>query len=108
MSSNIKRILNDAYGKFETELEVEYENRLTETMIQGDWSVKSQWATYNQVILELKHNLKDMIKVKELQYKLTDGENPNRACMSVLEDIRTNSPELERLYLKIKTLSFKG
>jgi len=59
------------------------------------------WLTYNQVILELKHNIKDALKVKELQYRLTDSENPNKACLDVLADIKKNSPELERLYYKI-------
>jgi hypothetical protein len=77
-------------------------NKITENLILGDIEEKQAWATYNQVILELKNTLKDNLKVKELQYKLTEDINPNEVCIQVIEPIKTKSPELERLYYKIK------
>ena len=43
-----------------------------------------------------------MIKVKELQYKLTEDINPNIVCLEVIESLKNLNPELERLYYKIK------
>jgi|TARA_R110000796_G_scaffold88545_8_gene190462 hypothetical protein len=102
MKDDIRRILRQSYGKFETHLEEVYATKMTEHISKGDWNNKVEWATYNQVILELKHNLKDMLKVRRLQYNLTEGNNPKKVCISVLEEIRMDSPELERLYYKIK------
>jgi hypothetical protein len=100
MKAQIKKILDEAYGKFETELELEYASLLEKGISSEDWRVREEWATYNQIILELKHNMNDMISVKELQYKLTDNEQPEIACKSILENIKRNS-ELDRLYNKI-------
>ena len=64
---------------------------------------REKWATYNQVLVELKHNIKDMLKVKELQYKLTeDDSNPTISCIDVLDSLKNRSDELERLYNKIR------
>lgn len=95
-------VLREHYGDFNSYLEHEYENKITENLILGDIEEKQAWATYNQVILELKNTLKDNLKVKELQYKLTEEANPNEVCIQVIEAIKTQSPELERLYYKIK------
>lgn len=98
----IKKVLREYYGNFNTYLEHEYENKLTENLIVGDLDNKKAWVTYNQVILELKNNLKDMLKVKELQYRLTEAKNPNEVCIEVLETVKERTPELDRLYYKIK------
>ena len=101
IKTKIRESLREQYGEFVTYLEHEYETKLTENLIDGDIDKKRAWLTYNQVILELKHTLKDMIKVRELQYKLTDNEDPNEVCISVMEDIKNQTKELERLYNKI-------
>ncbi len=93
--------MREAYGSFDTYLEHEYENKLTDNLFNGDLKSKQEWVTYNQVILELKHNIKDGIKVKELQYKLTEDSPPNQACIEVIDGIKNLSPELYRLYNKI-------
>lgn len=99
LRTRIQRILREAYGSFDSFLENEYSNHLTKKLINDD---KNKWITYNQVILELKHNIKDSLRVKELQYKLTDIDyNPNEVCIKILETIELN-PELERLYHKIR------
>ena len=101
LKSKIKQKLREAYGPFDTYLEHEYVNKLTENLFNGDLKLKEEWATYNQVILELKHNIKDGIKVKELQYKLTEDSPPNQACIEVIDGIKNLTPELYRLYNKI-------
>lgn len=102
LKEKIKIALRERYGDFNTYLEHEYENKITETLILGDVEEKKAWATYNQVMLELKNNLKDNLKVKELQYMLTEETDPNEVCIQVIEDIKSKTPELERLYYKIK------
>ena len=101
IKSKIREQLRETYGSFDTYLEHEYEDKLTEHLFNDDFDLKKEWATYNQVILELKHNIKDIIKVKELQYKLTDDTPPNEACIEVISDIKNLTPELNRLYNKI-------
>jgi hypothetical protein len=100
----IRDILKEHYGEFNTFLEIEYENKLTENLIVGDNKTKNAWITYNQVILELKFNLRDNLRVKQLQYNLTEDSNPNLECIKVIEEIETLTPELTRLYEKIQNL----
>lgn len=102
LKSRIRKLLKEHYGEFTTTLEHQYENKLTENLIIGNIEKKKEWLTYNQVILELKNTLKDMLKVKELQYKLTENINPNEVCIEMMEDLKDRSPELERLYYKIR------
>ena len=99
LRAKIQYVLREAYGPFNSFLENKYSTHLTKKLISDD---KNKWITYNQVVLELKHNIKDSLRVEELQYKLTDIEyNPNEACIQILEAVELN-PELERLYYKIK------
>lgn len=106
LKTKIRRALKKTYGDFDTFLEHKYEDKLTESLITGNIDEKKAWLTYNQVILELKNTLNDMLKVKELQYKLTEDVdssiNTNDACIEVIEDIKFRTEELERLYYKIK------
>ena len=101
LRDKIKTKLREAYGSFHSHLEFEYEKHVTENLFLGDINSKSEWITYNQVILEFKHNLKDMLKVKELQYRLTEEINPNEVCIDVISRVENRTPELERLYNKI-------
>jgi hypothetical protein len=98
----IREELRKRYGNFDSILEHQYEDVITEKLVDGPLVKRSQWATYNQIILEIKYSLKDMLKVKELLYKLTEDENPNDMVIEAIEDIKTFTPELERLYYKIK------
>lgn len=100
----IRDVLRDYYGDFNTFLEIEYENKLTENLILGDYETKNAWATYNQVILELKFSLHDTLRVKQLQYNLTEDSNPKLVCMKIIEEVETLTPELTRLYEKIQNL----
>lgn len=102
IKEKIRLALREHYGEFNSYLEHEYEDKITENLILGDSEEKKAWATYNQVMLELKNNLKDTLKVKELQYKLTDDADPNEVCIEIIETLDSKTPELERLYYKIK------
>lgn len=104
LKTKIKLVLREHYGDFSTNLEHEYETKLTTNLIEGDMDKKRAWVTYNQVVLELKHSLKDMLRVKELQYKLTEDTDPTNVCIEVIEPVINRSPELERLYYKIRNL----
>jgi len=100
--AKIRSVLREHYGNFETFLEHEYEDKVVSNLAEGNLKDKDAWATYNQVILELKHSIKDNLKVKELQYKLTENTDPNRVCIEVIRDVKNLTPELNRLYHKIK------
>ena len=97
----IRQALREQYGEFNTHLEHIYEEKVTDNLASGNKKDKEAWSTYNQVVLELKHSIKDNLKVKELQYKLTDKFNPNEVCIEVIRDVEKPSLELERLYVKI-------
>lgn len=101
IKSKIKDVLRSQYGDFETYLELVYEDTLTDKLTNNNVKNKKKWITYNQVVLELKHSIKDHLRVKELQYGLTENTDPNKVCIEVLEPIKSLSPELERLYYKI-------
>ena len=102
LKNKIRKRLQEHYGVFDSYLELKYEIVITEQLLNGDSVKKHEWATYNQVILELKDNIQDMLKVKELQYKLTESLSPKEDCIQILEDVKDVSPELQRLYYKIK------
>lgn len=101
MKALIKKALREAYGEFTSPLEHQYENVIIEGLSEENMDVKRKWITYNQVVLELKNNLRNELKVKELQYYLTDDKDPNQVCINVMEDIKDSSPEIKRLYEKI-------
>ena len=67
--SKIRQVLREQYGDFTTHLEHIYEDKLTEGLADTNPKRRKAWATYHQVVLELKNSLKDNLKVKELQYK---------------------------------------
>jgi hypothetical protein len=104
LKSKISFVLREHYGSFETNLEIEYESKLIKELLVGDMNNKKAWVTYNQVILELKNNIKDNLKVSELQYRLTEDIDPNKVCISLIEELEIRTDELNRLYDKIRNL----
>jgi len=101
LKRKIRKALRESYGDFNTNLEGMYRDKITEALLNETLPNKKEWVTYNQVILELKHNIKDNLLVRELLYRLTDIEDPNNACIEVIKEVKTRTPELERLYFKI-------
>lgn len=101
----IREVLEEHYGMFQTQLEVEYEDKLVNCLMEESYETKHEWATYNQVVIELKNNLHEYQLVQELQYRLTDLECPKNACIEVIGKGKVVTPELQRLYEKI--INFK-
>ena len=105
LEDRIRDVLRLHYGAFETKLELIYENQIVQVLMDGDINNNSKWVTYNQVILEYKKVIKDFLKVKELQYRLIEKEDPDNVCMDVIRNTQMKTPELQRLYEKI--MNFK-
>lgn len=64
--------------------------------------IRQEWVTYNQLILELKFGAKNQHKVKELLYRLTEDTNPISECITILNNCNELTPEMRRLYDKIR------
>jgi hypothetical protein len=105
LDERVREVLRSHYGSFDTFLEEKYESTITDRLIAETFDKKHEWATYNQVVLELKNNLSEMQLVKELQYRLTDYESPRDACIEVISSSKNVTPELLRLYEKIKNFN---
>lgn len=105
LEDRIREVLRHHYGDFCTELEIEYEDTLVQSLLEDNNFSRDKWATYNQVILEYKDVMQDFIAVQELQYRLTDKEDPDTVCMDVIRNSHRITPELQRLYEKI--MNFK-
>jgi len=103
LKEKIRLELEKVYGQYEKGLESTYSDKIIYEIMSNPYNEKLEWSTYNQVIIELKHNLSLRLKLKELLYRITDEENPTDACISVLEKITNKTPELIRLYEKVKT-----
>jgi hypothetical protein len=98
---HILAVLRSTYGDFNTKLEHQYSDAIITEISENTVNTVRQWLTYHQVILELKKNADTLNKSKELQYRLSDGENPKKACMKIISEITNCNPELKRLYDKI-------
>lgn len=101
LKSKIRSLLRESYGDFKTDLEYQYRDKITEALLVEDLKNRKEWVTYNQVLLEFKHTLKDQLRVSKLLYKLTDDGEPNKACIEVIKEVEIRTPELDRLYFKI-------
>jgi len=105
LKTKILKLLREGYGEFDSHLEVQYQetvsNNLTKSQQSNNRNNVREWVTYNQVILEFKNNLRDFSKVKELQYRITDQEDPTEVCIEVIKESKQRSPELNRLYFKL-------
>jgi hypothetical protein len=102
LKDKIRTVLREYYGGFETNLENSYEYWVTENLSNSDFKNRLKLATYNQVILELKHNIKDKLILSELQYRITEESEPKNVCIEAIKKVKYRTPELDRLYHKIK------
>ena len=102
MKEKIKLILRELYGPENTNLDKISIDVITEGLLLEEWYEKEKWATYNQVLLEVKI-LGDPKKIQELQYFLTDKLDPKNICIKVIKSIDNRNSELERLLEKIQT-----
>jgi hypothetical protein len=97
----IRLLLREQYGDFSTYLEHVYETKLTDHLAFGNKKKKEKWVTYNQVVLEVKNEIKDKLILEKLQYHLTDKVDPNIVCIDVIREVKNPTQELDRLYHKI-------
>lgn len=102
LKDKIKLELDKLYGTFESNLELLYKDKIIYEIEYNDFEKRSEWATYNQLILELKNNIYYKAKLNEILYRITDDENPKQVCISILDKISNKNLELDRLYHKIK------
>lgn len=73
-------IVKTGRGK-NTILDNEYKN-LIENVVNNE-EVESRWEVYNLVIQEL-FKIDNGVYFKEIKYRLTDGENPNKVMLEIL------------------------
>lgn len=102
MREKISIILRELYGPEITNLDKISIDVITEGLLLEEWFEKEKWATYNQVLLEIK-SLGNTLKTQELQYFMSDSDDPKNVCIDVINSIDNKTPELLRLLEKIKT-----
>ena len=105
MRNKITRILRESYGEFNSSLESLYNETITENLLHESWEHKRKWATYNQVVLELKKTPIKEKKYEELLFRLSNLEEPNQICIEIIKESGIVTDELERLYYKINQFS---
>lgn len=73
-------------------------------LMSNDREQSRKWSTYNDVKIELGDF--DPLFVKELKYRITDGESPVKVITSIINRIKNPSKELIRLNDKIQQWKF--
>jgi len=71
-------------------LDKEFSDLMVKNLIDNDTA--EYWSTYNAVLGELE-NYEEGYST-EIEYRLTDGENPKKVILSVLDKINDKSNEL--------------
>ena len=100
--NKIRSTLKEHYGEFNTKLEKEYEDVITNKLFFSDIINKRKWVTYNQLVIYLNRKPELLFYLKELLYRITDNENPKKVCIDILMKLKDSDEELDRLYHKIK------
>ena len=72
-----------SHGK-RTTLDKAYYNHINYILGTLDEEQENRWETYNLVILELV-NQGNQDCFKEIKYRLTDGEDPNKVMLDIIE-----------------------
>jgi hypothetical protein len=104
IKNKIKSVLTDNYGEFSSVLEMQYIEKLTEKLSSKSAIEQNIWATYNQVILEVK-TYNNHLLLQELLYVLTENEITNDCILNIIDKIEPKTPELDRLHIKIKNFN---
>lgn len=105
IKNKIKSVLIENYGEFVSVLEVQYFEKLSEKLSSNSTVEQNIWATYNQVILEVKRNFNDTLLLQKLLYVLSDDEITNDYVLNIIDNIEEKTPELDRLHIKIKNFN---
>ena len=101
LRSKIKKVLREHFISNDSLVEQQYVDKITKVLLESTDYERRKWVTYNQVILEVRDSIKDMLKVQELQYKLTESHNPKNDCINLIYNYKDFTPEMKRLYDKI-------
>jgi hypothetical protein len=96
MGTNIL-LLTPGHGKKST-LDKAYNRHLTNILNTLDEDLETRWETYSYIIERLLEEGKE-IYLKEIKYRLTDGENPNVVILDILE---RESEEMDGLTWMLK------
>jgi hypothetical protein len=76
-------------GKFNN-LDKEYNNLITSTMANVDSETKLRWETYSIIMDELL-NIDRIDCFEEAKYRLTDGEDPNKVMIDMIDRNKNTS-----------------
>jgi hypothetical protein len=84
------------FGK-KTNLEKQF-SKIMVDKLSGDDEIESyKWESYNAILIELE-KLGENKLVEEIEYRITDGENPDKLFLRILStNPKAESPELQRL-----------
>jgi hypothetical protein len=79
-----KNLLLKSGGNCRTFLDKAYNKHILNLINTLDEEEESRWETYNLIVSELiKNTNKDFMK--EIKYRLTDGENPNEVILDIID-----------------------
>jgi hypothetical protein len=86
------------FGK-QTNLEKQFSKLMVNKITDENDDIVLAWSTFNVIIIELEKI--DEILVKEAEYRISDGENPVKVLLSIIDKVNKPSNELIRLKHKI-------
>ena len=79
-----KKILLKSGGGCRTILDKAYNKHILNLINTLDEEQEGRWETYDLIVSELTKNTnKDFMK--EIKYRLTDGENPNEVILDIID-----------------------
>lgn len=81
---NSKNILFKSGNERKTYLDKAYNNHIKSLFDELDDDKKARWEIYNVIVEELTNNT-DEDHMKEIKYRLTDGEDPNEIILDIID-----------------------
>jgi hypothetical protein len=79
-----KNILFKSSSSKRTNLDKAYHKHIANVMETLDDEKQARWETYNLVV-EVLVEVTDKDYMKEIKYRLSDGEDPNRVMLDIIE-----------------------
>jgi len=79
-----KNILFKSTNSNRTSLDKAYNKHMISVMDSLDEDKQARWETYNLVVEVLTESTK-MDYMKEIKYRLTDGEDPNKVMLDIID-----------------------
>ena len=81
---NFDFLLGTPKGKKKTKLDHDYRNHVISVTANIDQDDEARWEIYNIIISRLLEDKKTNA-ITEIKYRITDGENPNKVILDILE-----------------------